>query len=119
MAQLASAPRLGRGGRRFESFHPDHEIISARLKHMQNNPKKNILAEIAGWYGAIVIVLAYVLVSFEVIPASGATYQLLNLSGAIGITAIAVVKKVRQSIVLNIFWAVIAVIALARLALGR
>jgi hypothetical protein len=23
VAQLASAPRLGRGGRRFESFHPD------------------------------------------------------------------------------------------------
>ncbi len=24
VAQLASAPRLGRGGRRFESSHPDH-----------------------------------------------------------------------------------------------
>ena len=26
VAQLASAPRLGRGGRRFESSHPDHKI---------------------------------------------------------------------------------------------
>ena len=24
VAQLGSAPRLGRGGRRFESCHPDH-----------------------------------------------------------------------------------------------
>ena len=26
VAQLASAPRLGRGGRRFESSHPDQNI---------------------------------------------------------------------------------------------
>lgn len=35
VAQLASAPRLGRGGRRFESSHPDHiigEVISFVLK---------------------------------------------------------------------------------------
>lgn len=30
VAQLASAPGLGPGGRRFKSFHPDHS------KHMKN-----------------------------------------------------------------------------------
>ena len=69
-------------------------------------------AEIAGWYGTSAIVLAYILVSFKVVPANGVIYQLLNLTGAIGIIIIAAVKNVKQSVVLNIFWAIIAVIAL-------
>ena len=77
------------------------------------------LAEIAGWYGTLAIISAYALVSFKVIDASSAVYQLLNLSGALGIIAIAVVKGVKQSVVLNAFWALIAVIALVSLALNR
>ena len=77
------------------------------------------LAEIAGWYGTLAIISAYALVSFKGIDASSAVYQLLNLSGALGIIAIAVVKGVKQSVVLNAFWALIAVIALASLALNR
>jgi hypothetical protein len=72
-------------------------------------------AEIAGWYGTVAIVAAYALVSFKAIPADGSIYQLLNLSGAIGIIVIALIKKVRQSVVLNVFWAAIAILALVRL----
>jgi hypothetical protein len=70
--------------------------------------------EIAGWYGACAIVLAYFLVSFKVIRPDGLVYQLLNLTGAIGIIVISAIKGVRQSVVLNAFWAVIALIALLR-----
>ncbi len=75
------------------------------------------LAEIAGWYGAAAIVTAYALVSFDAISSGGWLFQFLNLTGAIGIIIISTVKKVRQSIVLNIFWAVIAVIALLKIIL--
>jgi hypothetical protein len=44
----------------------------------------------------------------------GGAYQLLNLTGALGILVISIVKKIRQTIILNIFWGAIAVIALAR-----
>lgn len=77
------------------------------------NKKKH--AEVAGWYGAGAIVLAYFLVSFNVVNADSAAFQLLNLTGAIGIILISVVKKVSQSVVLNAFWAVIALVALIRL----
>jgi hypothetical protein len=73
------------------------------------------VAEVVGWYGAIAIVLAYALVSFNAIPADGWIFQLLNLTGAIGIIVISLIKGVRQSVALNTFWAVIAVIALIRL----
>jgi len=77
--------------------------------------KKNIKAEIAGWYGTVAILLAYILVSFELITANGAVFQLLNLTGAVGIIIIAAYKNVKQSIVLNIFWAGVAIVALLRL----
>lgn len=70
-----------------------------------------------GWYGTGAIVLAYLLVSFQVITSDGAIYQLLNLTGALGIITISVVKRVKQPAVLNIFWAAIAIAALIKLAL--
>lgn len=74
------------------------------------------LAEIVGWYGTVAIVGSYALVSFNLVSATGAVYQLLNLTGAVGIIIISALKGVKQSVTLNIFWAVIAVVALVRLA---
>jgi hypothetical protein len=79
--------------------------------------KQNILAEIAGWYGTIAILLAYALVSFGVVSSDSAAFQLLNLTGAMGIIVIAVNKKVMQSVILNLFWAVVALIALVNIIL--
>jgi hypothetical protein len=80
--------------------------MSKKISH------KQIAAEIAGWYGTIAILAAYVLVSFNAISSDGIAFQLLNLTGAIGIIAIATYKKVRQSIVLNVFWGIIAIVAI-------
>lgn len=70
--------------------------------------------ELLGWYGVSAIVTAYILVSFEIVAANSWQYQLLNLTGALGIIVDAVSKNDRQPAVLNIFWAVIALFALAR-----
>lgn len=75
---------------------------------------QRVTAEVAGWYGIGAILLAYALVSFEVISASGVIFQLLNLTGAIGVIIIALHKNVMQSVVLNIFWAGVAVVALLK-----
>jgi len=80
--------------------------------------KSQLWAEIAGWYGTAAIVLAYALVSFDVVSAESTAYQLLNLTGALGIVVIAAVKGVRQPLLLNIFWAVIALVALIRIYIG-
>lgn len=73
---------------------------------------KQLLAEIAGWYGAIAILTGYTLVSFEIISSDTLVFQLLNLTGALGIIAIAAYKRVAQSIVLNIVWSAVAIIAI-------
>lgn len=76
----------------------------------------HLIAEIAGWYGAAAVITAYSLVTFEVINANGYVFQLLNLTGALGIMTLAVFKHVSQSVVINIFWAAIAIFALIKLS---
>ncbi len=80
---------------------------------------KHRLAEIAGWYGMVAILLAYCLVSFKLIAANGYVYQLLNLSGAIGIILVSIEKRLKQTIVLNTVWLAIAFFALVKLLISN
>lgn len=79
---------------------------------------KQLFAESAGWYGAVAILVAYALVSFKIIPGDGLAFQLLNLTGALGILTISLYKKVKQSIVLNIFWGAVAIVAIAAIIIS-
>jgi len=84
---------------------------------MKKISRKQLFAEIAGWYGTVVILAAYTLVSFDLISGDGLIFQLLNLTGALGIIAIATYKKMRQSIVLNIVWGIVAIVAIVNIFL--
>ena len=81
----------------------------------QVNMNKKILDEIIGWYGAIAIVSAYALLSFNIIVSESIVYQLLNATGAIGIVYISFKKKAYQPGVLNIIWTIIAIVAIIRI----
>jgi len=76
---------------------------------------KNRITEILGWYGVGAIVSAYALLSFEYIESSSLTYQLLNLSGAVGMILDGWDDKSYQSMVLNIVWGTVALIAILNL----
>lgn len=75
----------------------------------------NKFLEIFGWYGTIAIVGTYALISFSVMQSNSVFYQFLNLTGAIGIGCITLYKKVYQSAIVNIIWAIIAAVALVKL----
>lgn len=68
--------------------------------------------QIVGWYGVAAIVLAYLLNSFGVLDSHSLSYQLLNLSGALGLICEAASKKDTQPVALNIVWSAIALIAI-------
>ena len=76
---------------------------------------KKIIDESIGWYGTCAIVIAYALVSFELLSSSSFLYQIMNGTGALGIVYISFKKKAYQPGVLNIIWAIIALIAIIRL----
>jgi len=69
-----------------------------------------------GWYGVAAILLAYALLNADVIQVKSVAYQLLNLTGALGIVGEALSKKDMQPAILNGIWAIIAVLALINVA---
>ena len=70
-----------------------------------------------GWGGTVLILLAYLLLSFNVIAANSIVYQLMNLLGALGIVVDTYYKKDKPPEILNIVWAIIALIAIIRIIL--
>lgn len=79
---------------------------------------KKLLIEMVGWYGTIAIVGAYALNSFSVIQANTLLYQLLNMTGAIGIVIVSFSKKSYQPGVLNSIWTIIAAVAIIKMFMG-
>ncbi|MBD3280546.1 hypothetical protein GF389_03420 [Candidatus Dojkabacteria bacterium] len=73
---------------------------------------KKLYVELVGWYGTISIVGAYALLSFDAFSDDNVIYQLLNLTGALSIVLVSFTKKAYQPAVLNIVWAIIAILAI-------
>ena len=76
---------------------------------------KKIICETMGWYGVLAILGAYFLNSFGIITVSDPLYQILNFTGALGIIMDSLREKNYQPMLLNIFWAAIAIIALTKI----
>ena len=78
---------------------------------------KHIANEIVGWYGILAIIIAYALVSFQFVRPDDFMFQLLNLTGSLGIIVYSLYKKAYASVFLNIFWCIIATVVLLRISL--
>lgn len=81
------------------------------------NTKKSELkmADICGWYGMCAMIFGYALVSLRMLEADGLTYQLLNITGAIGLLIVAESKHVIQSVIVNFFWILIGIVIVSRI----
>ncbi len=73
-----------------------------------------MLAEVLGWLGAGMLLVAYALVSYGYARSSGVTYQSLNFTGSIFLLINTAWHGAWPSSALNIIWAVIAIGVLIR-----
>ena len=71
--------------------------------------------EIFGWYGMVAILLAYTLTSFSSISSTNIWYQVLNITGGLGLAVISLHKKAYQPATVNLIWAIIGCIAIFKL----
>ncbi len=71
--------------------------------------------EIFGWYGTAAILGAYALVSFSLLDAQNIWFQILNVSGGIGVAGVSLHKQAYQPAMLNIVWSIIGLIAIAQI----
>ena len=75
----------------------------------------SFIFDIIGWIGMILVVIAYLLLSFNKIK-NGYTYQVLNLLAGIFMAIGLFPKNAWFSFTLQIIWAIIAVISMTRLS---
>ena len=68
----------------------------------------NIYIEIVGWCGAILILIAYFLVSQNKLHSNSKLYQYLNLLGAIGVGINVFYQQSWPALGLQVVWALIA-----------
>ena len=80
--------------------------------------KPNKFTDISGWYGMIALISAYGLASYGVFSAQSLEFQLLNITGSIGMMIVALSKGVTQAVILNIIWMGLGLVALGQLFVG-
>lgn len=106
-------------GWRFESF-PRHQtdciqilyfLVSSYTRNMIRT-NASIFIQIIGWLGVVLILGSYTALTFGLTSAASAWYQLTNLLGAIGIIIETAIRRDPQPMVLNIIWAIVALIGL-------
>ena len=74
-----------------------------------------IFVEVAGWSGAVLILLAYLLISLGRLTGQSATYQWMNAIGAAGFMLNGWWHGALPSASLNVIWMMIGVLALWRI----
>jgi hypothetical protein len=78
----------------------------------KNPEKRSIFIEALGWYGVIVVVLAYAAISMSLLSAQGFWYQFFNFTGSAGVAIQTYYRRDMQPFWLNLVWALIALVAL-------
>jgi hypothetical protein len=73
---------------------------------------QNKSLEILGWSGGVLLIVAYGLNSYNVIPSQSVSYQGINFIGSIMLAYYTYKKKAFPNVALNLIWAVIALIAI-------
>lgn len=79
--------------------------------------ERKTLDDLLGWYGAGAILIAYALTQFEILEVEDLAYQILNVTGALGIVYTSFKKRAYQPAVLNLVWTLIGCVAIIRILL--
>jgi hypothetical protein len=79
----------------------------------------NLLMEVAGWIGALLILAGYGLLSAGKLDAKSPTYQWLNVVGASGFIANSSWNGAWPSAALNVIWVGIGIVALVKIFTRR
>jgi len=72
----------------------------------------NLLIEIVGWIGAILIVIAYFLITSKKLDRESKIYHGMNLVGALLTGINAAINQAYPSTAINVMWGVVAIYGL-------
>ena len=72
-----------------------------------------MLVQVIGWVGALLLIISYLLISFEMLNPNNPRFQLLNIFGALLLGFSSIILGAWFSVGLNVFWIAIALVALS------
>src|SRR5262249_10416809 len=72
------------------------------------------MVDVIGWLGAVLLLLAYALVSGKRLDGASVRYQLLNVAGAVLLIVHSAWYGAYPSAALNVVWAIVGLVALTR-----
>jgi len=70
------------------------------------------ITQIFGWIGTLVIIIAYLLVSYKKVDGTNKYYQMMNLFGAVCVGLNVFQQKAWPALTLQIVWGIIAISSL-------
>jgi hypothetical protein len=76
----------------------------------------SLVFDAVGWFGAILVLVAYILVSTSRIQATALNYQLLNIVGSLTLLSNSVFYGAWPGGFVNIVWAGIGIVMIARIS---
>ncbi|MDP3966559.1 MAG: hypothetical protein Q8Q04_03445 [archaeon] len=76
---------------------------------------RKVFAEVVGWIGMTLILLAYFLVSYGIVKGESLTYQLINLVAVFGTFYNAYYNKSKPLMTLQLVWGLIALISIIKI----
>ncbi|QHT71003.1 hypothetical protein GXP67_32315 [Rhodocytophaga rosea] len=77
------------------------------------------LIDVVGWAGSILVVAAYISVSYERLKLSPRLFQLLNAGGSICLIANTIYYQAYPSAAVNVIWLFIALVSLGRMSANK
>ncbi|CAN5116813.1 hypothetical protein BH11PAT4_BH11PAT4_7800 [soil metagenome] len=76
------------------------------------------LVDFLGWYGMVAILVAYILLTYGYLTPQSAIWQVLNLTGSLGLAFNSVARKAMPEFWLNAIFALVAVTGLYQILRG-
>ncbi len=72
----------------------------------------NLMVDVAGWRGAVILLATYGLLSFHYISSKHPAYQVANIAGSILLAANTFFHGAYPSTIVNVVWLMIGAVAL-------
>lgn len=88
--------------------------MKRKAAHVRHLPK-NSAAEAFGWFASATILTGYGLLSFGILSANSVVYHGIFLVGSAGLAVVTYRHRAFQSFTVNIFFGVLAFIAIIRM----
>lgn len=88
--------------------------MKLRQKHIKHLPRSQV-AEAFGWVGSIMLLGGYALLSLGIVDSASLLYHGMLLLGGVGLAVVTYRHRAFQSVTVNVFFAILAIVAIIRL----